>query len=742
MDHSSIPSDSRPIRLKARADLVINQSFFQGEPSWVVKDPLAMKYFQLRGPEYQVLQMLDGHCSYRHIKTTLDRMFPEQRFRFDILQQLIDSFHKSGLLTSPSSGQAVPLRRRRNKELRQKAMGLLSSIIALRFPGFDPEPILSWLYPKLKWFFTAAAFWICVLIGMSAIALVLTNFDEFTRKMPDFQRFFGLNNLMFMAVVLIFTKTIHEFGHGLVCKHFGGECHEIGFMLLVMTPAMYCNTSDSWILPNKWHRMAIGAAGMYVEVVMAAIATFIWWNTQPGWLHYLCLNIMFLSSVSTVLFNANPLLRYDGYYILSDFLEIPNLAQKSRLSLINRLRVWALGMKPINPRMMPQRNQTVFAIFSVASFLYRWFVMFSIFWFLTKIFEPYGLEVIGHLLIVVSLIGMVVIPIFKVVKFFLYPGRLREVNKQRTLITTGVLSLVIAGFCFVPVPHYVWAHFVVRPMDAQHVFVTQPGTLIEIACKAGDEVKKDQILARLRNDNLTIELLQLEGEAARLEADLYAYQLNSAVLPFASRKISETQAEIEKVRRQILIKTEQIDQLVLRADRDGFVICPPNTVTSNVSHLRLAKWSGTPLEPNNLSAFLGENQNPFCYIGDPNSMKAMMIVDQSDIKFVKPGQPVQLVLNQYRDVRLRGNVSEVSGDELKHVPRELSKSNQGPVAVNTQLDGTEPPLITSFQATVPLDNIEEVDLAPGYYGRAKIKVGQASLGWRLYRYVQTVVNFR
>ena len=130
------------------------------------------------------------------------------------------------------------------------------------------------------------------------------------------------------AGVLAVTKMLHEFGHGLSCKRLGGECHEIGFMLLVLTPCLYCNVSDSWRLPNKWHRAAIGAAGMYVEIILATIATFVWWYVEPGWIQDLCLQIMLVSSVSTILFNGNPLLRFDGYYILSDLLEIPKYVSK------------------------------------------------------------------------------------------------------------------------------------------------------------------------------------------------------------------------------------------------------------------------------------------------------------------------------------------------------------------------------------------------------------------------------
>ena len=112
--------------------------------------------------------------------------------------------------------------------------------------------------------------------------LVLVEFETFRSKLPEFHQFFSLYNAFLLTVTLAFTKVLHEFGHGLSCKHFGGECHEMGVMILVLTPCLYCNVSDSWMLPNKWHRAAIGAAGMYVELVMASICTFIWWFSRAG----------------------------------------------------------------------------------------------------------------------------------------------------------------------------------------------------------------------------------------------------------------------------------------------------------------------------------------------------------------------------------------------------------------------------------------------------------------------------
>jgi putative peptide zinc metalloprotease protein len=739
-DPSSQSSEQRLVRLRKRLDLVINESVFQGERSHVVKDPLALKYVRLRPPEYAVLQMLDGSHSYRQITSLLQRTFPEQKFELADVQQLVSSFHQNGLLISDFEGQALPLRKRREKELKQKAIGLLSSVIAIRFPGVDPEPFLAWAYPKVRWFFAPVITSLCIAMIVSAGMLVISNFSEFMKRLPEFQQFFGFDNLLFMALVLIVTKSIHELGHGLMCKHFGGECHEIGFMLLVMTPAMYCNTSDSWILPNKWHRIAIGAAGMYVELVLAALATFGWWYTHPGWLHYFCLNVMFLSSVSTILFNANPLLRYDGYYMLSDFLEIPNLAQKSKQAMVSKLRVWCLGMKPINSGLMPTRNQTAFAIYAIASFCYRWFVMLMIFWFLKKVFEPYGLEVIGNLLVSVALLGAVAMPAFKLFKFFAYPGRFREVKTARTVLSVVVVGVAAWAFCCLPMPHYVHCGFVVQPAEAQAMYVSQPG-ILSGSMAVGSRVKSGDVVAQLRNDQLELQLLELTGRLSKLRAQLDSYRVNRADGPDAERMIVESQLDIRAVEKEIELRKAAFEQLNLVADRDGVLIEAPNQAERPGDRLTLASWSGTPLDQENQGAWLKRN-TLVCYVGDPVTLKAQLVISQSDIKFVSGGQQVDLLSTQNRDSRFQGAILSVSQDQLARLPRELSQTNGGPIAVQMNSMGEEVPMLTHYSATVELSQEVSKILRPGFHGDARIRVGSASLGSRLWRQILTTVNFR
>ena len=199
-------------------------------------------------------------------------------------------------------------------------------------------------------------------------------------------------------VCLAVVKIIHEFGHGLTAKHFGGEVHEMGILFLVLTPALYCDVTDSWLLPNKWKRIWISAAGIYVECFLASIATFVWWYSTPGLLNSLAMATMFICSVNTIMFNANPLLRYDGYYVMADWLEIPNLRIKSTQFFAYLIQEKVLGLEIPVQSYLPRSRRYLFVTYAMASYIYRWFVTFAILWFLSQVLKPYKLESVSYLL--------------------------------------------------------------------------------------------------------------------------------------------------------------------------------------------------------------------------------------------------------------------------------------------------------------------------------------------------------
>ncbi len=253
---------------------------------------------------------------------------------------------------------------------------------------------------------------------------------------------------------------------------------------------------------------------MYVEVVMASICTFLWWFSEPGMLNQLCLSTMFVCSVSTIMFNANPLLRYDGYYILSDLVEIPNLRQKASTILNRKLGAWCLGLEEPDDPFLPQRNQLFFATYTIAASIYKWIVLFGILFFLYKVLEPYDLKVVSQMLAIISMGSLVVMPLYKVGKFFYVPGRLHKVKRKNVNVTLGILAVVAAFILFVPLPYRVICPLEVKPRDAEVVYVQVPGMLKEIDVTPGQKVVKDQTLGQLSNTTLDLEINDLEGKIA------------------------------------------------------------------------------------------------------------------------------------------------------------------------------------------------------------------------------------
>ncbi len=732
---------NRPLPLRQRADLTIESAIYQDEQSWIVKDPVSLKYHRLRKPEIIVLEMLDGKSTLEDIKEKLQYEFPTKIVRLSDLQSLVSSLYRAGMLLSDAPGQAEQLLKRDGETKQREMIGRLSNVLAIRFPGYDPERILNWLHPKLGWIFDRTGIIIWCIVAITAGSLLVANLDEFRQRLPNFYEFFSARNFFWLALVMAVTKIGHELGHGLSCKHFGGECHEIGFMLLVFTPAMYCDTSDSWLLPNKWHRAFIGFAGMYVEVFLASIATFLWWFTQPGLFNFMCLNVMFVSSISTVIFNANPLLRYDGYYILSDILEIPNLAQKSRLAMMNALRVHCLGMRPVSQRQLPAQGHFTFITYSIASFLYRWFVLVMIVWFVSEMFEPYGLQIIGQAIIAMSAFGLLVMPLWKLGKFFSVPGRIQEVKKPRLMATVAVVALFLLVLCFVPFAKNVSMTVVIRPDNAERVYVSVPGTIEQLHVQPGDEVQPGQKLVTLRNVDASLQVASLTSRKKTQETTLQLLNHQRVYDDEIVSRIPVEKAALNDVSTQLVELEKENRQLELTSSIAGTVMPPVEVAESPDHEMMLGGWDGTPFDTDNRGAFL-ETGTLFCIIGDPNRMQATLILNQMDVKQVKPEQSVRILLEEYPNLILHGKIREVAKRDLETTPRELTSTAGGPLATETDpTTGQQKAMFVMYEAVVPLHDVE-VPLMNGFRGKAKVFVGRQPVASRLLEFTRNMLHFR
>jgi putative peptide zinc metalloprotease protein len=752
LSESLVSSSARRLAVRKRPDLTARRQNYLGKTYWVVKEPVGLNYFRFQEEEYAILQKIDGHTSLDELKDWFEAEFPPQKITLEELQQFVGMLHRSGLVIADVPGQGTQLRRRRGERRRREILGALSNILCIRFKGFDPERLLNWLYPKVRWIFTRPVFILSILFVISAMSLVLVEFDVFRAALPSFRTFFSLQNALWLTITLALTKICHEFGHGLTCKHFGGECHEMGIMVLVLTPCLYCNVSDSWMLPNKWHRAAIGAAGMYVEVVLASLATYIWWCSMnsSNLLSMICLNVIFVSSVSTIIFNANPLLRYDGYYILSDVTEIPNLRQKATSILSRKTSEWFLGIENPEDPFLPQRNQLLFAIYSVASVIYRWVVVFSILFFLHRVFKPYGLQIIGNIIVVMSLVGLVGMPVYKLVKYFQVPGRFHKVKKPRMYATiAGVVLLVAFVFC-VPLPYSVMCTLELRARNPERIYVETPGILEEINVRVGQPILPGQQLGRLKNIDKDVAVAEADGQLEQLNAQLATLSRVGRANPGAMGDIPGLQEARRSVLKQLEdLRTDQA-KLVLRASKAtpgqdptkpvGILMPPPWRDKRPKVEGQLPSWSGTPLEEWNLGAPLAAG-DVFCLIGDPAKMEAVLYIDQGDVDFVAKDQHVDIKLDTYPFDTFDSKIDTTAGSESKVVPRRLTTTAGGSLPTKLDEAGLPRPQNAIYQAGVPLDNSEGL-FRIGLRGQAKIHVAPRTIAFRVWRMINRIINFK
>jgi len=733
---SLVSSTRRPIPMRRRPDLVVRRIEYQGIGSWVIKDPVGLKYHRLHAEQYCVLGLLDGTRNLEQVRDELLQTHPTVHVTLADVQRLLTDLHEKGLLQTLRYGQGAALLKHHRKERRQQIWNAVRNILYLRLPGWDPERTLEWLHGYLAWVFRPWAVALCVSLVIASLALVLTEFAEFRRRLPEFHQFFAWPNLIYLWLTVSATKILHEFGHGLSCKHYGGECHQMGMMLLVFSPALYCDVSDAWMMRNKWHRIIIGGAGMYVETVLSAVAIFVWWNTNPGLLHYLCLNVFFVSTVSTVIFNANPLMRYDGYFMLADFLEIPNLRPKADKMLSDRFGWYCLGIEQQPDPFMPETGRAWFEIFAVAAAIYRWVILFAITMFLYRVLKPYDLQSIGVTLAVASLAAIVGNLVYTAYKIISAP-RSDPLDYRKLAISGSVVTILVVAALFVPLPLHEETAFLIEPTDVAKVYATTPGRVSEVRVVPGARVTKGQLLVRLTNDEkeqkrrsleMDRDLQQKEVELDRVLEDQPQEQVARRMLEGKKSQLADCERELSK--------------LEIRSPCDGVVVAPPRVPEPARDDVRrqLGHWFGSPLDPQNFGCYLTE-RTPVLSIAPSDACDAVLYIDQGDRDDVRVGQEVQIKLEHIADRTYRGTIEKISERESEVAPETLSNKAGGELATVTDKQGHERLTSSAYQATVRLDGDTDL-LRPGMRGRARVIVEERSAAGWIWRYFRRTFHFR
>lgn len=724
-----IPSSHRPIPLQCRPDLVAQPIEFQGATWWVLKDPLGLKYHRLQAEHYHVLRLLDGERSLKDIRDDLIRAFPMRMLQLADVQRMITNLHTQGLVLTERPGQAGPLIQRQTKQKSQKRRQLLGSILSIRLPGWDPDASLNWLYRYFGWIYHPAVGVLTMILVISSWLLLLVQFNDFRARLPEFQQFFTWQNLVWLWLTLSVTKVIHEFGHGLTCKHYGGECHEMGVMVLVFSPTLYCDVTDSWMLPDKWARIAIAAAGMVVEIVLSALAIFIWWFTTPGLLNHLCLNVFFITTITTVIFNANPLMRYDGYYMLSDYLEIPNLRAKASTHLRDAFAEYCLGLHTPPEPLAPVTRRGWFILYAVATSLYGWVVLFSVLTFLYMVLKPYGLQSVGITAAVMSLGGIVGGMVANIWRILATP-RSEPMNRARATLTALIAAGLIAAALFYPIPMPIEAPFLIEPHNVAHILVASPAELVSFDVEPGEQVEAGQVLVTLHDDAKSDLLSELEAARTAQQAEiakLHALELH-ADHALALKQLESLNARIADVR-------SQLDELIVSAPIAGHVVAAPRVPDPpQAGPRRLKTWSGKIESPANLGSFL-DTRTHLLSIAPDTRMQARLYLDQSHREDLDVGQQIEIKFEHLADKTYRADVVDIAREYSDAAPPNLSARMGGDLSSVTDSNGQERLTSVAYQARVVLED-ETTLLKPGMRGSARFFVQRRSLAswlWRLYQ---------
>ena len=631
------PSTQRPIPLEIRPDLVIKRIDFLGVGYWVIKDPAALKYFRLQQEQYEVLRLLDGERSLEQIRDKMLQIMPTVRLQLSDIQHLITDLHEKGVVYSNRGGQGASLIKKQREERKKKFFNTMKSLLYLRLPGWDPEQTLTVIYPFFKWLYKPVGITIFCTLVFTSWMLLAIQFDEFTRQLPAFQSFFGWPNLLYLWAVLGVAKVIHEFGHGLSCKHFGGECHEMGVMLLVFSPCLYCDVSDSWMLRNKWARIMIGAAGMYIEILLSAFAIFIWYFSEQGLLHNLALNTFFVTTITTVIFNANPLMRFDGYYMMSDFLEIPNLRPKADRLLRESFAWYCLGIESKPDPFMPETGRVWFILFAICAGVYRWFIVVAITVFLYTVLKPYGLQSIGATLAVVSISTIMWSMTSNLYKMISAP-RIEPMSKPKICVTLTIFGSLVFAAISVPLPLHVEATLIVEPDDIRHVYVQTPGELVEYNYEPGQVIQQGELIARLKNPQIESEIRDL---LTKLDAEHIQQDVNRRTNQIEAASVNE--ARISSFLSALNEKLDRYRELEIRSPAFGVVIAPSRKAEPDHKEARtqLPGWHGVPLGERNKGAIL-EGRTHLLSVAPLNSTHVRVSTAGTLVEFTyQPGDRIK-----------------------------------------------------------------------------------------------------
>jgi len=491
--------------------ITVNAHRYRGKRWYVLEDHVTGQVRRLSQESYLIVGLMNGERTIDRLWDLSSQRLGEEMPTHEEMLQLLASLYQANLVRMDVSGDISELFERGKEAERNRWMSKLKSPLSIKIPLIDPEPFLVATQQYVKPLFSIIflLFW-CVLI-ISMLTMVGQHWDELTKSVSD--KVLAADNVLLLWLVYPIIKLLHELGHGYCVKRGGGEVHELGVMLLVLLPMPYVDASSANAFADKKQRILVGAAGIIVELFIASLAMLVWVNAEPGMIKSIAYNIIFIAGVSTVLVNGNPLLRFDGYYILSDFLEIPNLGQRANQYWGWLCKRFIFGVQGIVSPAYDAREAMWLFSYGLLSLIYRLFLMVSI---ILLVAQQYF--VIGIILAIWSFIGTLIWPNLKILKKTWQDSDIRSGRRSPTVMIpflAGILVLLLGIF---PLPLSTSIEGVVQMNEQRRVLAEENCFIERLHKQAGETVYKDDLLISCKNHQLHTEQQVLQQQYAEANA--------------------------------------------------------------------------------------------------------------------------------------------------------------------------------------------------------------------------------
>lgn len=707
--------ESPPVEWRQRCDLILRP---QDSGYWIVKDPLSLSYTMLSEQEMAVLRNVDGTRSIADLLALLNTAWPQREFTREDIEDFLAQLIQNQLVIRTSTSR-VPISPRSISPDAGRTGFRIGSLLRFQMRLTDPTPLLNRLEPLIRRLFSRESGLVLMALVAVALTIVVLRFDQLAKNLPGPWDFFGPDNLLLLLASFVIVKTLHELGHAFAARRFGAECHEAGVMLMMFTPLLYTNVTDAWILDRR-SRLMITAAGMLVELALASVATILWFAAAPGILKAILANIMVLCTAGTLVFNGNPLLRFDGYFLLTDLAGLPNLSHRASQRLQQFWSFLLLGRTEVRTEHEPP----FILAYAICSGIYRVSLSLAILLMLYHLFDHWNLRIIGLALTMMAAVSMIALPLFS--SFSVLLAEILHQKRRGYLLMRScfILSLLTTGL-FIPLPHSVIVPCVVEPVG-RPIYATMSGEL-QSSAEYGQIVSPGDVIAVTNDLKLLQQRTHLHGEVRILQTRVRAYELDrtgtqSALLPEARKMLDSA------LRRADQFETE-LKRLVTTSPTNG-VLMPPRATLLSEDETSLSKWHGCPLDPRNHGALIEEG-TLLGTVSDPAAVELILPVNSQERQLLREGQLVELQPTGNPQLTFSGTILQMPTLESTEIPQELTAAGLAP-----PLYAAKPGEDTRRWQVVCHAVVPEGSSPPRLYstGHVRITVEPASIVTRLLRF--------